>query len=195
MIWTIAFAGLGIATLYVVIRALGPGGVQRRRKTRRATKILLAAWAALVLLFFGTCAVGLEDADAARRITECRTPLVGDTTCSGINDSWIECRWAFRAEGRPERSLCERFLQLPAGHRGNGETEDYDDVRSFSEVECSVWAVPDDRRCFEGVRREHEATNRYLQAFDSDCGTAVVLRSCNYPLDVAARQISSETNP
>ena len=92
---------------------------------------------------------------------------------------------SFRAEGRPDPALCERFLRLPGGHRSNAETADYDDVRSFTEIACSDWGAPEESRCFRGIRHEHEATNRYLLAFHSDCSSALVFRSCNTPLDTA----------
>jgi len=168
------FFALVVTTVYAVVR-------------RRRLELLVLLWTLLGALFVGTCAVALVDYGESRNISKCRAPLVGDATCSGFNDSWIECRWAFRAEGRPEPALCERFLQLPVGYQGNGDVADYDAVRSFSEVACADWGTPEESRCFQGIRQEHEATNRYLLSFDSSCSASVVLRSCNQDLEVAAR--------
>lgn len=167
-------AWLVVTTVYAISR-------------RRRPELLVLLWMSFGVLFVGTCAVALVDYTESGKITKCRAPLVGDSTCTGLNDSWIECRWAFRAEGRPEPALCERFLQLPPGYRGHGETADYDDVGSFSEVPCSDWRVPVGDRCFVGFRHEHEATNRYLMAFDPSCSASVVLRSCNEELEAAKR--------
>lgn len=155
---------------------------------RRKLKLVLFAWVGFAALVAGTCMIALRTWNEGTRITECRAPLVGDYECKGFNDSWTECKWAFRAEGRPERPLCESFLQLPSGHGSDAETRDYDDVRSFSEVDCAKWGLPGVSRCFEGARFEHEATNRYLLGFESDCRAAVVLRTCNQALDTAAAQ-------
>jgi hypothetical protein len=159
---------------------------------RRMLKLVLVAWIGYAVFAAGTCMVALDTWNADTTIKECRAPLVGDFECAGFNDSWTECKWAFRAEGRPERALCERFLRLPRGYRSDAETRDYDDVRSFSEVDCDDWSLSKVSRCFEGARHEHEATNRYLLAFNSDCRAAVVLRACNQGLDVAARQHEPE---
>jgi len=174
MISELLFFALVAMTVYAVV-------------PRRRLELLFLLWTLFGVLFVGTCAVTLVDYSESSKITKCRAPLVGDATCTGFNDSWIECRWAFRAEGRPEPAVCERFLQLPAGYQGPGETADYDDVGSFSEVHCSDWRAPIGDRCFVGSRHEHEATNRYLLAFDSDCGSATVLRACNSSLEVALR--------
>jgi hypothetical protein len=152
----------------------------------RDIKPLLFLWALFSSLFAGTCALALVEFEESSKITECRAPLVGDSTCTGFNDSWTECRWAFRAEGRPAPDLCERFLQLPAGYQGSGETADYDDVRSLSEVECRAWGLSSGNRCFAGTRHDHEATNRYLLSFSPDCTASIVLRSCNQDLEVVA---------
>jgi len=174
MICWLLFFALAATTVYAV--------VQRRR-----LESLVLLWMAFGVLFAGTCAVALVDYSESSKITKCRAPLVGDATCSGFNDSWIECRWAFRAEGRPEPALCERFLQLPIGHRGQGDANDYDDVRSFSEVACADRDIPLAHRCFVGFRPEHEAAHRYFLAFNSDCSSATVLRSCNYLPEAAPR--------
>lgn len=155
---------------------------------RRMLKLVLVSWFGFGVLVAGTCIFALDTWNEDTRITKCRAPLVGGTTCAGTNESWTECKWAFRAEGRPERPLCQRFLGLPKGYRSDAETRDYDDVRSFSEVDCSNWDIAHTSRCFEGARHEHEAVNRYLLAFDSSCRAAVVLRTCNQDLDVAATQ-------
>jgi len=155
---------------------------------RRMLKLVLVAWIGLVVFAAGTCIVALDAWNEDTKITECRAPLVGNFECEGFNDSWTECKWAFRAEGQPELPLCERFLGLPRGYRSDAETRDYDDVRSFSEVDCAEWGFPGVSRCFEGARFEHEATNRYLLGFESDCRAAVVLRTCNQALDTAAAQ-------
>lgn len=66
---------------------------------------------------------------------------------------------------------------------------DYDDVDRFVAVSCTRWGLPETRfRCFEGVRTEHEAVNRYMLAFGRDCEDAVILRACNLPLAEAERQ-------
>jgi hypothetical protein len=179
MILVFLFGCLVILTVIALIR-------------RRMLKRVLVAWIAFAIFSAGTCMVALDTWDEGTQITECRAPLVGDVECAGFNDSWTECKWAFRAEGRPQRSLCERFLRLPKGHRSSSETRDYNDVPSFSEVECTDWDLTGVSRCFEGARHEHEATNRYLLAFDSQCRAAVVLRACNQGLDIAAQQHNPE---
>jgi len=170
-------------SLLVALAAATIYGLTRGRNIRP----LLFLWALFLVLFSGTCAVALVELEESSKITECLAPLVGDSKCAGFNDSWIECRWAFRAEGRPEPALCQRFLELPTGYQSQGEVADYDDVRSFFEVACSERDIPEESRCFKGTRHEHEATNRYLLSFDPDCSASVVLRSCNENLEVAAR--------
>lgn len=155
---------------------------------RQMLKLVLVAWLGFMVFAAGTCMVALYTSNEGTKITTCRAPLIGDVRCAGFNDSWTECNWAFRAEGRPERPLCERFLRLPKGHRSDAEARDYDDVRSFSELDCANWSLSGVNRCFEGARHEQEATNRYLLAFASDCRAAIVLRACNQGLDVAAQQ-------
>lgn len=158
----------------------------------RMLKRVLAAWVGFAIFAAGTCIIALDTWDEGTKIEECQVPLVGDVECAGFNDSWTECKWAFRAEGRPERPLCERFMRLPKRYRSDAETRDYDDIESFSEVPCSDWGFLGVSRCFEGARHEHEATNRYLLAFDSDCSAAIVLRACNQELKAAAAQLPTE---
>lgn len=174
MICGLLLIALVITTVYAVIR-------------RRRLELLVLLWTLFGVLFVGTCPVALVDYNESSKITKCRTPLVGDATCTGFDDSWIECRWAFAAGGRPQAALCDRFLDLPPGYRSQGEVANYDDVRSFSEVACGDWDLPGGHRCFEGVRHEHEATNRYLMSFNPRCSVSAVLRSCNEELEVARR--------
>lgn len=179
MILAFLFTCLVVFTVYALMR-------------RRMLKVVLFAWIGFVVFAAGTCMVALDTWNEGTKITECRAPLMGDFKCAGFNDSWTACNWAFRAEGRPERPLCERFLRLPSGYQSSAETRDYEDVRSFSQADCTAWGLSGVSRCFEGARHEHEATNRYLLAFDSDCRAAVVLRACNQGLDVAAQQHNPE---
>ena len=179
MIFVFLFGCLLVFTVIALVR-------------RRMLKLVLATWVGFSVVVAGTCMVALDTWNEGSKISECRAPRVGDVKCSGFNDSWTECKWAFRAEGRPERALCERFRRLPKGYRSDAETRDYDDVQSFTEADCSKWDLSGVSRCFEGTRHEHEATNRYLLAFDSECRAAVVLRACNQGLDVAARQHGPE---
>lgn len=155
----------------------------------RLLLLLLCAGTALALGALGLVWLGLEAWSQSTEITECRVPLTEDHECRGFDDSWTECRWAFRAEGRPEPSLCRRFISAPT-RRSSGEgVRDYDDVDRFTAVPCAPWGLAESRfRCFEGVRTEHEAVNRYLLAFDRDCEDAVILRTCNLPLEEAERQ-------
>jgi hypothetical protein len=171
----VCFVSLAALTVIAVVR-------------RRMLKPVLVGWVVMVVSTGVLAAAAFDEWSESAKITECGAPLVGDFECAGFNDSWTECGWAFRAEGRPERPLCQRFLGLPRGYRGGADTTDYHDVRSFSEVDCTDWNLSGTSRCFEGAREEHEATNRYLLAFEPDCNAAVVLRACNQTLDVAAAQ-------
>ncbi|MEM7435003.1 MAG: hypothetical protein AAF436_07615 [Myxococcota bacterium] len=130
----------------------------------------------------------MRDAEEARIVDDCRAPLEPGYVCGGYDDTWIECNFAFRAEGRPEQALCRQFMALRRGVQGSGEPADYDDVEGFSETECAPWRIPQRFRCFIGTRSEHEATNRYLQAFARDCTEALIFRSCNAPLEAAIDQ-------
>jgi hypothetical protein len=131
-----------------------------------------------VVAFLALLLWAAEDA-GPKRIAECRTSLRATERCDGLDSSWTECSWSFHAEGRPDRGLCSEFLSRP---KRGGEPKDYDDVEAFEEQPCAEFGLPGSLRCFSGVRREHEATHRYLQAFDYACRTSVVLRSCNEPL-------------
>lgn len=129
-----------------------------------------------------------EDA-GPKRFTTCRTMLRSTERCDGLNASWTECSWSFHAEGEPDPTLCSGFLRRP---KRGGKVSDYDHVEAFEEQDCADYGLPEHLRCFVGTRREHEATHRYLQAFDEACRTGVVLRSCNeplrtYPLETDAR--------
>lgn len=147
--------------------------------------VLLLAGIAMAIL------VSTSDEGQSRIISECRTPLAKTASCDGVDRSWIECKWTFRAEGKPDEALCERFLRLAPGHLGQGNAEDYDDVEKFSEISCGDLGLPERMRCFRATRSEPEATHHYLEAFDAECRSGIVLRACNDSLEEAAAQRKS----
>lgn len=167
-----------------------------RMRRRGCSRGCIAALGITILLLIGVIGFmrwAVEDSgDAAiylggsKPIVECRTPLGPTASCSGRDKSWTECNWTFRAEGTPPLELCERFLRLPSGRKGEGDVLDYDDVEKFSEVDCRGFKLPDDMRCFRAQRSKLEERQLYLQAFDGSCRNAVILRACNSSLEKAA---------
>ncbi|MEM7137483.1 MAG: hypothetical protein AAF500_12930 [Myxococcota bacterium] len=185
MIATIVLS-LMLAVGFVVAAVRAKSG--RRRIVRTVIGILAVTATVLGGLSLAMFSA-MRDAQESRLVDDCRAPLEPGYVCGGYDDTWIECNFAFRAEGRPERALCREFLSRPRGFRGAGEPADYDDVESFSETECAPWGIPHRFRCFVATRREHEATHRYLQAFSPKCSDALIFRSCNAPLEDAVSQV------
>ena len=183
---TVILASLiGFFVLLVAwLRVRDPGP---RRRLGRVLLFLAAGAVGLTILFALFLRAALDEWTRSTEINECRVPLMDGHECHGFNDSWIECSWAFRAEGRPTPSLCRRFVSSAERHGPGEGVEDYDDVDRFRTVPCERWDLEEARyRCFEGVKTEDEAVNRYMLAFGRDCDTAVILRTCNLPLEEAA---------
>ncbi|WP_143195680.1 hypothetical protein [Archangium sp. Cb G35] len=162
---------------------------------------LCLGWAVFRLLFEASSGNTLTGAVTSNDPADCRTPLAQLSRCFKWDNSWTECRVVFRAEGVPEKALCERFLRvtepvastLPARAPSAlpGQTPEpctYTDERRWTRVDCKHVGLEANLACFYCQRSQHEAHNEYLQAFDPACERGIVLRSCNHSLQFAAQQ-------
>lgn len=131
------------------------------------------------LVLFGLLHLG--EFSGSKRIESCRTPLARLDRCEGEDGSFNECRWAFHAIGAPDVARCRAFLdgatRQPTTTEGTGWSSD-----GFKPTNCEDLGLARSLSCFIKTHHEHEATQRYLQAFDEDCTQSVILRSCNHPL-------------
>ncbi len=162
---------------------------------------LCLGWSGLHLLFEASSESTLMGAVTSHYPADCRTALKELNRCFRWDNSWNECRVASRAEGVPDRELCERFLRmkdpaastLPARAPSAlpGQTPEpctYTDEHRWTRVDCELVGLKAELTCFYCQRPQHEAHNEYLQAFDSACERGIVLRACNHSLQFAAQQ-------
>lgn len=120
---------------------------------------------------------------AAPLASQCKTALLETTSCRGEDTSFQECHYFFRAEGKPDPTICRAFTSVASGPRDAGGVAcDERAPSGWTKVPCKDYRLPDDNACFTCTSARHEETRHLLQAFTPNCERATVLKTCNVDL-------------
>jgi hypothetical protein len=114
--------------------------------------------------------------------SDCHTVLARTTSCRGRDESWIECRYRFRADGVPDPKVCRAFLA--AGDTGPPNAKPLPgcpeaSAAGWEKVPCEKFHLEASMACFSCNDSQPEASRRLVQAFAPSCERGIVLKSCN----------------
>ncbi len=117
----------------------------------------------------------------------CQTVLAQVASCRGEDTSFQECHLKYRADGTPNTQVCAAFLG--AADAGSAEiesaTKEHCPERSpigWERVACASFHLEPAWVCFRCAEHQLEVGRTVVQAFDTSCAHAVVLKACNEPL-------------
>jgi len=119
---------------------------------------------------------------AARKLSgsDCVTDALDSiASCAGTDHTFTECRYYWRASGRPRRTLCESLVARPQPatavtlHACEGS-------EFWSELHCADYSLPGSMRCFGCTDAKHEAVRTKIYAFSKNCETAWEQATCNF---------------
>lgn len=117
---------------------------------------------------------------------QCRSALLETESCEGEDTSFQECRYQFRAVGKPKPDVCRKFLAREG--RSAGEMPSFAGAcpetspMSWRPVDCADFGIGPGFTCFRCDDPELERARHLLVAYDAGCQRGVVLKSCNQPL-------------
>jgi hypothetical protein len=116
---------------------------------------------------------------------DCKTPFVETKSCRGEDSSFQECYWFFRAEGVPDRAVCQSYLRRGAPPFPSARSCDARSPQGWQNIPCAGVRLSATSTCFACRVPEPEAARHYVQAFDSTCTQAILLAACNAPIERA----------
>jgi hypothetical protein len=130
---------------------------------------------------------------SARRLstTDCRArKLIRTDHCVGFDDSWIECKYYFRARGVPDRGWCQALAAISRAPASALPQCDFAAAGAWAPVSCAEYRFDSALRCF-GCREGGNENNRtYVYAYDAACAVGIEQVTCNFDPQRVGRAIA-----
>ena len=98
--------------------------------------------------------------------------------CQGEDHSLKECRYYYRAIGKPDIQWCSR-LKEGASQQNQMQTCDFNKVESWISLPCATYGFDSKMNCYGCVLKEPEASKTYLFAYNQECTQAIEQETCN----------------
>ena len=110
--------------------------------------------------------------------------------CDGVDETWQECRFYFRAYGTADRAWCQALAAAQSGPQL--PRCDFKDPSAWQRVTCADLAFPADYACYACLMGSGENDKVYVHGYDAACERSIEQVTCNFIQADVARELGAK---